>query len=84
MRAQEIINKLIEFTDLDKVAGGENGTDKQILSDTVEILRKIVNLNISDGRLKILDPANNILDDRNGKSWRSISVSFGDLNISPA
>ncbi|XP_028401048.1 adhesion G protein-coupled receptor L2-like [Dendronephthya gigantea] len=78
-RAQEIIKELTEFTDLDKVAGGENGADKQILSDAVEILQKIVNLNISDGSLKVLDPANNILDERNSESWRNIS----EVNVIP-
>lgn len=74
-RAQKIISHLTELTDLDKV--GPNGADKQILSDTVKILKKIVNLNISDGNLTILNPASNILDERNGKSWRNISVSLG-------
>ncbi|XP_028410398.1 adhesion G protein-coupled receptor L3-like [Dendronephthya gigantea] len=77
--AQKIIKDLTELTDLDKVAGGENGADKQILSNTVEILRKIVNLNISDGSLKILEPASNILDERNDKSWENIL----DRNVIP-
>ncbi|XP_028410401.1 latrophilin-like protein LAT-2 [Dendronephthya gigantea] len=78
-RAQEIINELTKFTDLDKVAGGENGADKQILNGTVEILQKIVNLHISDGSLRILEPSSNILDQRNDKSWKNIS----DRNVIP-
>ncbi|XP_028410399.1 adhesion G protein-coupled receptor B3-like [Dendronephthya gigantea] len=77
--AQEIIKELTKITDLDKVAGGENGADKHILSDTVKILQKIVNLNISNGSLKVLDPASNILDERNDKSWKNIS----DRNVIP-
>lgn len=50
--------------------------DKEILSETVEILQKIVNLNISDENLNILNPANNVLDLRYERAWRNMSVSL--------
>ncbi len=54
----------------------KNGIKPQNLNDTVKILQKIVNLNITAGNLNILEPANNILDSRNTKSWRNITVSY--------
>jgi hypothetical protein len=53
----------------------ENEMKQQDLNDTVTILQKIVDLNIPDSNLNILDPANNILDSRNTKSWRNMTVS---------
>lgn len=53
----------------------QNGLKQQDLNDTVEILQKIVDFNISDSSFDILPPANNILDSRNTKAWRSITVS---------
>ena len=49
---------------------------EQNLTTVVGILQKIVNLNILDKNLDILGPANNILDPRNGFSWRTMNVSF--------
>jgi hypothetical protein len=53
-----------------------NGMKQQDLNDTVRILQKIINSNISKGSLNILGPANNILDSRNTKSWRNMTVSY--------
>ena len=53
----------------------KNGIQPQYLSDTVRILKKIVGLNITASSPSILEPANNILDSRNAKSWRSMKVS---------
>ena len=53
----------------------KNGIKLQNLNDTVRILHEIVNLNITAGSLNILAPANNILDSRNKKSWRNMTVS---------
>ncbi len=53
----------------------ENGIKQQGLNDTVRILQKIVRLNISDSSIDILGPANNILDSRNAKSWKNMTVS---------
>ena len=53
---------------------GQNGLKQQDINDTVKILQKIVNLNISDSSLDILAPANNILDSRNKKTWRNMEV----------
>ncbi len=58
----------------------ENGIEQQVLSDTVRILQKIVDFNISDSSIDILGPANNILDIRNTKSWKNMTVSIGDRN----
>ncbi len=54
----------------------ENGIEQQVLNDTVSLLRKIVRLNISDSSINILGPANNILDTRNTKSWKNMTVSY--------
>ena len=54
----------------------QNGLTQQDLNDTVEILQKIVDFNISDSSFDILPPASNILDSRNTKAWRSIKVSW--------
>ncbi len=53
----------------------KNGIKPQNLNNTVRILRKIVELNITADSLNILGPTNNILDDRNTKSWRNMTVS---------
>ena len=76
--AKDIIQKLLDETNLDKKneAVNENGIKPQALSGAVKILKKIVGLNISAGNLKILGPANNILDGRNKKSWRILAVSY--------
>ena len=65
------------MTNLDLMDKGrqQNGLKQQDLNDTVEILQKIVNLNTYDTSFNILPPANNILDSRNTKAWRSITVS---------
>ena len=70
------------MTDLDKMneEERENGIEQQVLKDTVTILQKIVYLNISDSSIDILGPANNILDSRNTKSWKNMTVSIGDRN----
>ncbi len=57
----------------------KKGIKPQYLNDTVRILQKMVNLNITAGNLSILEPANNILDIRNTKSWRSITVSYSQI-----
>ena len=79
--AKDIIQELLDETNLDKKneAVNENGIKPEALSGTVEILKKIVGLNISAGNLKILGPANNILDERNKKSWRILAVSYCNL-----
>ena len=51
----------------------ESGMETQDLNDTVKILDKMVNFHISN--INILDPANNILDERNEKSWKNMKVS---------
>ena len=73
--AKDIIKNLSDETNLDKKneAEKENGIKPQALNDTVRILKKIVGLNISAGNLKILGPANNILDRRNRKAWRILA-----------
>lgn len=53
----------------------QNVLKQQDINDTVQILQKIVDLNISDSTLNILLPANNILDSRNTKAWRNMTVS---------
>jgi hypothetical protein len=53
-----------------------NGMKQQDLNDTVRILQKIIHSNISNGSLNILGPANNVLDSRNTKSWRNMTVSY--------
>ena len=75
--AQKGINQLLNLTDLNKMdkEERENGIKQQVLNDTVRILQKIVDLNISDSSVNILGPANNILDSRNTKSWKNMTVS---------
>ncbi len=67
--AQMIIKRLSNLTNLDKI-------QPQYLNDTVRILKKIVGLNITACSPSILEPANNILDSRNAKSWQSMKVSY--------
>jgi hypothetical protein len=55
---------------------GERGIKPQNISQTVRILQKIVNLNITASSYNILGLANNILDSRNAKSWRNMTVSY--------
>jgi hypothetical protein len=57
----------------------KDGIKPQYLNDTVRILQKMVNLNITTGNISILEPANNILDIRNTKSWRNTTVSYSYL-----
>jgi hypothetical protein len=64
---------LSNLTDLDKM--DENRVKQQDLNAIVRILQKIVDLNLSDSNLNILGPASNILDSRNTKSWRNMTVS---------
>ena len=73
---QKVINELTNLTDLNKKNEDEQkrGLEQQVLNDTVQILQKIVTLNISDSNIDILAPASNILDDRNTKSWRNMTV----------
>ena len=71
---QNIITKLSNLTDLDNEKQQEKRIKQQDLIKTVEILQKIVDLNISDGNLDILAPASNILDSRNRKSWKNMEV----------
>jgi predicted kinase len=68
----------LSSTNIDKIeeAEQENGIKPQVLNDAVRILKRIVGLNISSGIPGILDAANNILDNRNRKSWRNIAVSY--------
>ncbi len=77
--AQIIIKQLSNFTNLDKMEKEkqENGIQPQYLIDTVRILKKIVRLNITVSSPSILEPANNILDSRNKKSWQNMTVSHG-------
>ena len=70
---QNIITKLSNLTDLDNEKQ-QKRIKQQDLIKTVEILQKIVDLNISDGNLDILAPASNILDSRNRKSWKNMEV----------
>ncbi len=76
--AQVIIKRLSNFTNLDKMDKGkpENRIQPQYLNDTVRILKQIVGLNITASSPSILEPANNILDSRNAKSWQSMKVSY--------
>jgi hypothetical protein len=57
----------------------KDGIKPQYLNDAVRILQKMVNLNITTGNISILEPANNILDIRNTKSWRNTTVSYSYL-----
>ena len=70
---QNIITKLSNLTNLDNEKQ-QKRIKQQDLIKTVEILQKIVDLNISDGNLDILAPASNILDGRNRKSWKNMEV----------
>ncbi|XP_028410340.1 adhesion G protein-coupled receptor E2-like isoform X3 [Dendronephthya gigantea] len=70
--AQEIINDLACLTNLDSVGVEPNGTNQQNLPQAVEILQRLVSLNISDKNFDLLRPANNILDPRNAISWSSM------------
>ena len=74
----KIIDNLSLLTNLDKKndTERENGIKPQSIYDTVRILKRIVDLNISAGSLNILGPANNILDERNVKSWQNLTVSY--------
>jgi hypothetical protein len=54
----------------------ENGLSSLNISETVRLLERIVDLNVTAGSLNILGPANNILDGRNEKSWQNLTVSF--------
>ena len=53
-----------------------------MLADTVRILQKIVDLNISDSSLDILGPASNILDRRYTESWENTTVSHQKVLLS--
>jgi hypothetical protein len=54
----------------------ESGLSPLNISETVRLLERIVDLNVTAGSLNILGPANNILDGRNEKSWQNLTVSF--------
>ena len=58
----------------------ENGIKPEIIYDTVRMLKKIVDLNITTGGLNILGPANNILDGRNKKSWQNLTVGYKKIS----
>jgi hypothetical protein len=75
--AKEVIDDLLNVTNLDKMdkEQRENGIDPQNITIIARILQQIVHLNISDNNLNILGPASNILDIRNTKSWRNMTVS---------
>ena len=53
----------------------KKGINSKDLGGIVRILKTIVDLNIIAGNLNILGPANNILDGRNVKSWKNLTVS---------
>ena len=74
--ARNIIQELINLTDRDTGNKKQEMLSPEYLHGTVEILRKIVYLNISDGSFNVLGPANNILDKRNGKSWENMTASY--------
>jgi hypothetical protein len=57
----------------------ENGLSPLSISETVRLLNRIVDLNITAGSLNILGPANNILDDRNEMSWKNVTVSYNQF-----
>jgi hypothetical protein len=57
----------------------ENGLSPLSISETVRLLNRIVDLNITAGSLNILGPANNILDDRNEMSWKNLTVSYNQF-----
>ena len=67
--AKRIIRELSNITYLEMTNAGKNGREN-ILVDTVTILQKIVNLNISDSSLNVLEPANNILHSMYANMWR--------------
>ena len=71
--AQKVINKLVNFTNRNRMS--KEGIKQQDLIDTVQILQNIVNLSIFDSNIDILAPANNLLDARNTKSWRNMKAS---------
>ena len=75
--AKKVIKQLSNITDLDKKDKEERkyGIKPQDLDYTVRILDKIVSSSVSAGTLELLSPANNILDSRNTKSWRNMTVS---------
>ncbi|XP_028412671.1 adhesion G protein-coupled receptor E1-like [Dendronephthya gigantea] len=61
------LSKITAYEDQEEVL------DQKILSQTVEILQKIVDFNIADDIMNIMVPANNILDVRHEKSWRNMT-----------
>ncbi|XP_028410387.1 CD97 antigen-like [Dendronephthya gigantea] len=72
--AEKIINDLSYLTDPDINDIKGNVTENKsatILTDTVRILQKIVDLNISDSSLDLLRPASNILDRRYTETWET-------------
>ncbi|XP_028410393.1 adhesion G protein-coupled receptor E1-like [Dendronephthya gigantea] len=71
--AQNIIQELSNLTGRYPGNEKEEMLRSEYLYGTVKIIQKIVNLNISDDCFNILGPANNILDDRNRKSWRNMT-----------
>ena len=77
--ARKVINKLVNSKNLNT---NKDGVKQQDLNDTVQILQKIVKLNIYSDNIDILAPASNILDDRNTKSWGKMKVSTGNKLIS--
>ncbi|XP_028412665.1 adhesion G protein-coupled receptor L1-like [Dendronephthya gigantea] len=61
------LSKITAYEDQEEVL------DQETLTETVEILQKIVDFNISDDSINIMVPANNILDVRYEKSWRNMT-----------
>ena len=69
---KEIINQLTNVTNLDK--DQTDDINPKILIDSVNLIQKIINLNISNGTYNILPPVSNLLDSRNTKSWKNLTV----------
>ena len=69
-----IINQLSSVTNLDK--DQTENINPKILIDSVNLIQKIVNLNIPNGNYDILPPVSNLLDNRNAKSWTNLTVGL--------
>lgn len=74
--AENTISQLSDITDLDyanKQPGGKRLNESDLVY-SVKVLRNIIKLNISNSSLNIIQPASNILDPRNKRTWDSVKV----------
>ena len=74
--AKDVISKLTDITDLDHFDHHQDqkGLDENELVYSVKIIQLIIQLNISNASLNILQPASNILDLKNKKTFGIVKV----------